>query len=559
MLLRQLACIAAAFGPAFALPADTADCASTGAPLVRLDYATYRGTRVAGGAVDQFLGVRFARPPLGDLRWRAPQEPSFEDKVQDASKNLLLTELRKFGHLCIGSGWSPPGADVEGVSEDCLFANVFKPAHATPASKLPVWVFIQGGGYAGNFNGNFNGSGVIQQSGGNIVFVNFNYRVGVFGFLASENVRNDGALNAGLLDERMLLKWVQKYISQFGGDPKHVVIHGDSAGGGSVSYHMAAYGGNDKEDLFVAGIPESPFWPTQRTVDQMEFQYTRLLDDTECNSLDCLRKLDVHVLAKASFPLPFPGSHTGDPLPFWYWLPVIDGHFVQDHMYAQFMSGRFKRVPMLVGDDTNEGTYFAPNASTETEVLAFMRANYPRLKEWQLALVSIFYPKMDPMPKHAAYFPTAAAAYGDCTFTCVGNTMADAVTLFVGHDKAWNYHYNVEDPDQVAQGLGVPHIAEIGAIFGPDNVRGQEQKSQRTTNAAIVPVTMAYFTSFVQFLDPNKKRHPGSPVWKNWGATGGGQGQRLRLVTNNTVMESVPDDLLKKCELWKFLSGSMDV
>ncbi|OAA60676.1 Carboxylesterase, type B [Cordyceps fumosorosea ARSEF 2679] len=548
MLLKRLAYIAGALRTAAAaaidLPAETTAAAAR-APIVHLDYATYRGSRAAGAGVDQFLGMRFASPPVGDLRFRAPQAPAYENEVQDASK---------FGALCVGVGTT---AD-DSFAEDCLFANVFKPANATAASKLPVWVFIQGGGYAANSNGNYNGSQIVQQSGGNIVFVNFNYRVGVLGFLASEEVRHDGALNAGLLDERMLLRWVQKYISQFGGDPKHVVIHGDSAGGGSVSYHLTAYGGNDKEDLFVGAMPESPFWPTQRTVQQMRFQWTRLLDKTNCASLNCLRKLGIRALREASLPSPFPEAHTGDPLPLWYWLPVIDGHLVQDHMYSQFQTGQFKRVPMLIGDDTNEGTFFAANASTETEALAFLRANYPRLKRWQLALVSNLYPKMDPLPKHAAYFPSTAAAYGDCTFTCAGNAITDAISSFVGRDKSWNYRYNVADPEQVAEGFGVPHVAEIGAIFGPDNVQGQEAKSLRTTNAAIVPVTMAYFSSFVQYLDPNVKRHPGSPVWQNW-ASEDEQGRRMRLETNKTVMEAVPFDLIRKCQLWRFLASSMDV
>ncbi|OAQ96147.1 hypothetical protein LLEC1_03600 [Akanthomyces lecanii] len=546
MFLTQLACAACALAAAVTLPADTTTATTATAPLIHLDYATYRGSRADGAGVDQFLGMRFAKPPLGDLRFRAPQEPAHEDQVQDAAK---------FGALCVGTGVGPS----ETYGEDCLFVNVFKPTHATAASKLPVWVFIQGGGYARNDNGNFNGSEVVQKSVGNVVFVNFNYRVGVLGFLASERVRKDGALNTGLLDQRMLLQWVQKYINQFGGDPDHVVIHGDSAGGGSVSYHMTAYGGNDTEDLFVGGIPESPFWPTQRTVAQMEFQYTRLLNDTDCDSLSCLRKLDVRILGNTSMPSPFPGAHSEDPAPLWYWLPVIDGGFVQDHMYSQFLTGRFKRVPMLVGDDTNEGTYFASNASTETEALSFMRSNYPRLQKWQLDLVGTIYPKKDPFPKHAAYFPTAAAAYGDCTFVCAGNTMADAVSLFVGQDKSWNYHYNVADPDQVAAGNGVPHVAELGAIFGPESVQGQAAASLKTTNAAIVPVTMAYFTSFVRFLDPNTSRHPGSPVWQNWGAFAGGQGRRIRLQTNKTAMETVPFDLVEKCALWKFLSKSMDL
>lgn len=228
-------------------------------------------------------------------------------------------------------------------------------------------------------------------------------------------------------------------------------------------------------------------------------------------------------------------------------------------MYSQFQKGNFKRVPILVGDDTNEGTYFASNASSEAEALAFMRANYPRLRDWQLDLVSILYPRQAPLPLHAAYFPSTAAAYGDSTFVCAGNAMADAVSFFVGRDKAWNYHYNVADPNYVAQGFGVPHVSEIGAVFGPDNVQGQEAASLRTINAAIVSVVMAYFTSFVQFLDPNTRRHPGSPEWGTWRGFGGANGQRLRLQTDSTAMEHVPFDLFQKCAMWKFLSRTMDL
>jgi len=99
-------------------------------------------------------------------------------------------------------------------AEDCLFINVWSPAVATPNSRLPVWVYIQGGGYNSNANPNYNGSEVVATSGQNLVFVNFNYRVASWGFLASKKVRADGDLNAGLLDQRLALKWVQEHISK---------------------------------------------------------------------------------------------------------------------------------------------------------------------------------------------------------------------------------------------------------------------------------------------------------------------------------------------------------
>lgn len=125
-------------------------------------------------------------------------------------------------------------------AEDCLFIDVWAPTGATPDSKLPVWMFIQGGGYTQNANANYNGSTVVANSGQNIVFVQFNYRVGPWGFLASEKVRADGDLNSGLLDQIKALEWVQEHIAQFGGNPDQVIIHGESAGAGSVAIHLVA-------------------------------------------------------------------------------------------------------------------------------------------------------------------------------------------------------------------------------------------------------------------------------------------------------------------------------
>lgn len=197
---------------------------NTSTPTIDLGYATYRGVRSNTG-VDQYLGMRFAQAPLGELRFRAPQDPLLESEVQDASKvsksarslerrvsfaSKKANTASQFSPLCIGVGQD---ASSPTYSEDCLFVNVFTPSNATPNSKLPVWLFIQGGGYAtlGQF---FNGTEVVRQSGGNIIFVNFNYRLGALGFLTSEKVRADGDLNAGLLDQRKVLYWVQDHIAK---------------------------------------------------------------------------------------------------------------------------------------------------------------------------------------------------------------------------------------------------------------------------------------------------------------------------------------------------------
>lgn len=139
-------------------------------PKVYLNYTTYRGTVLPNG-VTQWLGIRYAAPPIGDLRFREPQNPQPEYAMSEST----VVDADTFGPICIGTGEGPPTKDM---NEDCLFLNVFAPSNARQGSKLPVYFFIQGGGFNTNSNANYNGSGLIQASGMNIVVVNFNYRVG---------------------------------------------------------------------------------------------------------------------------------------------------------------------------------------------------------------------------------------------------------------------------------------------------------------------------------------------------------------------------------------------
>lgn len=395
----------------------------------------------------------------------------------------------------------------------------------------------------------------MHQSGHDIVFVNFNYRVGALGFLASERVRKNGDLNAGLLDQRKALQWVQQHIRQFGGNPDHVVIHGDSAGAGSVAHHMTAHGGHNS-NLFVGAVAESPFWPTERTVGQMEFQYEQFVKDVGCertdDSLGCLRTSDIETIQRFNIDKPFPGGTT-KPAPLWYFLPVVDGQLIEDRLYKLFNQGKFIRVPLVVSDDTNEGTPFAYNATSESEVAQFIKNNYPELSKRQLKTILKAYPKMEPLMKHAAYFPSAAAAYGDSTFTCPGNFMAAAMAKVFSSDQVWNYRFNVRDPTEIANGMGVPHVFDLPAIFGVGETN-EPTYSYANSNAQIIPITMDYFLSFIKTLNPNVFRNKNAPEWQPWGSS---TGQRLKLQTNSTQMESVPQLQIDRCSMWKGLAASM--
>ncbi|RAL03185.1 EstA precursor [Aspergillus ibericus CBS 121593] len=537
--MRYLLCLSIFCHAVFGLPSQANH---TQPPVIDLNYARYQGNRLAGG-VDEFLGMRYASSPVGDLRFRAPQDPPTNNTLQSATE---------YGPICIGVGEEETTGEV---SEDCLFINVFKPSTATPQSKLPVWLFIQGGGYAENSNANYNGTQVIQNSGDGLLFVTFNYRIGALGFLASEKVRQNGDLNAGLLDQRKAINWVKQYIEQFGGDPNHIVIHGVSAGAGSVAYHLAAYGGRD-EDLFIGAIVESSFWPTQRTVTEMEFQFEILTNETGCSDasdpLDCLRDQDIATFQKGNTASPFPGG-SSSPLPDWYWLPVTDGTLVPGELYRAFDKGNFIKVPVLVGDDTNEGSGFAYNATSSADVSRFFRNNYPHLSDQQLEKINQAYPLGEPLPRHAAYFSASSAAYGDATFTCPGNLVASSAAKY-SPDAVWNYRVNIIDESNIAGGIGVPHTFELPAIFGAGSTGTLSSGSSYLTyNAGIIPVTMHYFISFVLALNPNTYRYLSAPEWKTWG-----NGERLRLQTNDTAMEVIPEKSLELCVLWQELSEAME-
>jgi carboxylesterase type B len=511
-------------------------------PQVELDYATYVGTSLAAG-VNQFLGMRFAAPPLGNLRWRAPADPLVETSPVQASAH---------GPICynLGAAFDPTATTL---AEDCLFIDVYTPSGASETSKLPVWFFIQGGGYIQNSNANYNGTGVIVESGQNIVVVNFNYRVAAFGFLASERVVKDGTLNVGLLDQRQALLWVQKYISKFGGDPNHVVIHGASAGGGSVTHHLTAFGGRN-DGLFIGAIGESVFWPREAPVSELEFQFDLFAAAAGCvnvtDQIACLRAQNTSTLVTANVVHPFQGRTSN---PNFFYTPTIDGDFVQDHLYTLFREGKFIRVPTMIGDDDNEGTAFAANASTPDAVISFLTDNYPQLTPADDARITQLYPLLPPLPEHAPFFPSAAAAYGEGTFTCPSNFIAGQING-VGR-PVWNYRFSVVQANDAAGGLGVPHTSEIPAIFGPAFVPGGSSTTFATTNAPIVPVVMNYWISFIRSLNPNTHRFAGTPEWIQLTAA---NQRRLQFVLNDTHVEEIPVDEDTRCAFWNEIGARIE-
>lgn len=324
-----------------------------------------------------------------------------------------------------------------------------------------------------------------------------------------------------------------------------MVIHGPSAGAGSVALLLIAYGGRN-DGLFHGGIGSSPFFPTQPKVEDLEWQFDRFSIAAGCGNaadqLRCLRSKDTGTLQTANHGTPYPGRSS---LPLWYFTPTVDGDFLQDYPYRLFAQGKFIKVPTIWGDETDEGSILAPNATSPTEVTEFMKINYPKLSDKDAKVINKLYPLMPPVPKHSAYFPSASAAYGECTFICPGLYVSEVLAR---HLKSWNYRYNVLDDANLAAGLGVPHTWIIPAVFGLGNVGilYGDGKGYKTYNAPIVPVVMHYFISFVRTLNPNTLKYREAPNWEGFEVGW----RRLRMQTNATEMERVPKQQRERCRYW---------
>ncbi len=290
-------------------------CAGTrAADQVRTDSGSVEGAASAHGKVRIFKGIPYAAPPVGDLRWKAPQPAAHWAGVKKATK---------FGAHCVqGNIYGDMAFRDGGPSEDCLYLNVWTPAKSAEAH-LPVMVWIHGGGFAAGAASEARQDGEVLAKKG-VVVVSFNYRLGIFGFFAhpelSKESGHGASGNYGLLDQVAALQWVQKNIAAFGGDPENVTIFGESAGSFSVSALMAS---PLAQGLFERAIGESgAFFGHSlflKKLEQSESGSAKFADGIGASNLAALRaKPAAELLAAAS---------KKDAIQF---LPIIDGYFLSD-------------------------------------------------------------------------------------------------------------------------------------------------------------------------------------------------------------------------------------
>ncbi|KAF2790340.1 carboxylesterase type B [Melanomma pulvis-pyrius CBS 109.77] len=443
---------------------------------VDLGYAIYEGVGSnSSTGINTFKGIRFAAPPLGPLRWQAPQPPR--------TNRTSVISAASFGSACYQTANSGPGFGplVKGV-EDCLFLNVYAPANA---SKLPVLVWIHGGGY-GVGDGTQNLTDIIAANENGFVGVSIQYRLGAFGFLSSDEVYRNGAVNAGLLDQLFALQWVQSYIELFGGDPSQVTISGLSAGGGSVMLLDIAYGGTLGTSLFVNSISASPFLPQQYGYkDWIPSQsYYAFATAAGCppkwaygNSsqtiFECLIAQDTEVLQNASSLVSGSGTFGS-----WAFLPVTDGTFIQETPSQALFAHKLNGLNHLSGNNAEEGFYFtAPNITTENDLLAWIHLVFPLFTANDTAqLLSYYSPSnITNLPRFASAGDSGPTAldvsqaatgpqqlaytiYSETTFICPSYWLAEVYNNASETSVGYKYQYSV---------VNAAHGADTAAYFGP--------------------------------------------------------------------------------------------
>lgn len=314
-------------------------------PMATTRNGTYEGLHLPDWNQDVFLGIPYAQPPVGHLRYRWPQ-----------SINMSFSETRKatqYGYSCMqyGSNFS--------LSEDCLTINVVRPASSRVSKDededllLPVLVWIHGGGLNAGSSADpqYNLSGLVRVSqdiGRPMIAVSMNYRLSMWGFLQTPQLLAEGSSNAGLLDQRLALHWIQENIADFGGDAGKVVVWGESAGAQSIAYHLFAYHGRN-DGLFKGVILESG-GPTGAQVETLSWYNSAVENLTRTvgcwdgvssdDQLGCLRRVDGGTLFAAH--------------PSVVWNPLLDGDFLTGYPSQLMEQGKFVRVPIITGANTDE-------------------------------------------------------------------------------------------------------------------------------------------------------------------------------------------------------------
>jgi para-nitrobenzyl esterase len=421
---------------------------AAGPTLIQTDKGPVQGAVI--GRTRAFLGIPYAAPPVGPLRWKPPQPAAAWTATASATvKGPFCPQLANLST-------SP----MAGTSEDCLTLNVWTPLAPSSKAALPVMVWIHGGGFTIGSGSDpvYDGQSLSEDTGA--VVVTINYRLGPLGFLAhtalaAEDPAHAASGNYGFEDQRAALAWVKANIAGFSGDAGNVTLFGESAGGISTCLHLLS---TPSQGLFQRAIIESgPCALANSTRADEEAQGVSFATALGCTdaatTLTCLRGKAANDLLLA-----LPGKTGLIAGPGVSWFPYADGLDITGPPQALLDAGSFTKVPVIMGTNKNEGTLFfalgvsVPDDASYTALMSSIFSN-------QGAAIVAQYPSASFASPQAA----AAEAFGDGAFVCATRRTVRALTKNGG--KAWLYQFQ-HAVTALFSGLGVFHSSEVPFIWG---------------------------------------------------------------------------------------------
>jgi para-nitrobenzyl esterase len=522
----------------------------SGTPVVTTGDGPVQGH--VEGPVYAFLGIPYAQPPVGPLRWKQPQKPMpWTSPLQAAT----------YGKRCAQNA-NMTLQTAESADEDCLYLNVWTPNPT--ASKLPVMVWIHGGGnvggsasdpvpFATTVDAGYFYSGA-SLAGNGVVVVSLNYRLGIFGFFAHPGLGDEGSKlgNQGLWDQRFAMQWVQANVAQFGGDPNNVTVFGESAGSLDVCLHMAS---PQTPPLFGRAISESGGCTTlQPALADNEGQILSVASQLGCpgatsddggaddggaadagaaasatDSLACLRNVAVKDLLAAST-----GGGTGGPF-----APVVDGDFLVDQPRSLYTNGMIAKTPYILGSNNDEGTLFVLGTAPVTDQASLTAAILQQYGDAGPELAQL-YPVSEfdggvPNPFQA----TLTRIVGDSTLVCT--TYDSALLASAAGVPTWMYTFDIPINIPGITGpnffLGASHGSELPFVFGTS-----PQLATDATQASMSKLMQRYWTRFAAMGNPNG----GMDLdWPSFSAT---SDQRIQFTLEPPTI--VQDFRKPECSFW---------
>jgi len=456
------------------------------ADTLRIENGFISGMKDVKSEVVSFKGIPFAAPPVGDLRWKAPQAVKNWNGVKECkmfSASAIQATPAPF------SMWTAEFiAPAKPLSEDCLYLNVWTPAKSS-SEKRPVIVFIHGGAFTSGSGSVpvYDGTAMAQKG---VVFVTINYRVGIFGFFSHPELSKESASktsgNYGLLDQIEALKWVQKNIAAFGGDPNRVAIAGQSAGAFSVNYLVAS---PLAKGLFQRAIAESggAVLPTN------PFAGTQNLKDAEQHGIEFAHSMKVNSLAelrtKTAQELMAVRTMTS---------PIIDGYVIPEPVYKIFSTGKQNDVPVLMGWNANEGNFGGQLLNAEK----FKQQAKENFGEKAVEFLKLFPSGTDAEAEQSQLTLSGLQTFGVQAYAWMN------LQNKTGKSSVFMYHFEREVPYTKDQKpFGAFHTGEVPYAY---NNLHMSNRPWEKTDIQLAETMSSYWANFAANGNPNG---PNVPKW----------------------------------------------